>query len=116
MNSKYENYSLKDLTLEYFQMDITIEKMNTIKSNYDKEITLQYDLRKDIYNLIKLRQKEEIENEEKKKQEIEELHKLMKEKARLRRRAKVLKQQELIKEKQLSESKLDEICNLAIQN
>ena len=59
--SKYENFTLKDLSMEYFVMEQRIQKLIEKKNDVCKEIDDQYEIKREVYNMIKIKQNEKIE-------------------------------------------------------
>jgi hypothetical protein len=81
-----ENLNLSELTIKYFQMEQDIEKMNIQKEKYQEEINEQYNIKGNIYLLIKKKQKEqEDEIEENKKKLKESLENAQLKKAQMKR-------------------------------
>lgn len=59
MDEKYSNFTLKDLTFEYFKYEENIQKIQIKKMELEKQIDDLYNERCDVYNLIKEKQVEE---------------------------------------------------------
>ncbi|AIW01905.1 MAG: hypothetical protein ASQ68_gp15 [Yellowstone Lake virophage 6] len=87
-----ESLDLSQLTLKYFVMESEIDKMNKQKEEYQAQITQQYNLKGELWVLIKKKQKElEDEIEENKKKLHESI--VNNKKARETRRNEKLKAQ-----------------------
>ena len=61
-----ENLTLEKLTLRYFEMENEIDKMNIQKGKYQEEIHEQYNLKGELWVLIRKKQKEQEKFEENK--------------------------------------------------
>jgi uncharacterized membrane-anchored protein YjiN (DUF445 family) len=61
MVSKYENYNLKDLTFEYFEMNKRMNKIRQKINETEKEFSSIYALQNDLSNMIRKKQDEEDE-------------------------------------------------------
>jgi HPt (histidine-containing phosphotransfer) domain-containing protein len=81
-----ESLDLTQLTLKYFEMEREIDKMNKQKEEYQEQITQQYRIKGEIWNLIRKKQKEqEDEIEENKKKLKESLENAQLKKAQMKR-------------------------------
>lgn len=58
---RFKNFTLKDLTFEYFKYEENIQKIQIKKMDLEKQIDDLYNERCDVYNLIKIKQVEEDE-------------------------------------------------------
>jgi len=67
-----DNLDLQELVLKYFEMEREIDKMNQKKLEYEKEITQQYNIKGNIYVLIKKKQKEQDDEIEENKKKLKE--------------------------------------------
>lgn len=65
MVSRFKNFTLKDLTFEYFKYEETIQKLLNKKMDIEKQIDGMYNERCEVYQLIKERQTEEEETRKK---------------------------------------------------
>lgn len=54
----YNNQNLKELTFIYFEIENKINMMQEQRVEFEKKITEQYNIKSNIYNLIKKKQKE----------------------------------------------------------
>jgi len=61
MFSKFNNFTLKDLTFEYFKYEENIQKIQNKKTELEKQIDELYNERCEVYQLIKVKQTEEEE-------------------------------------------------------
>jgi hypothetical protein len=119
-----ENLSLSELTLKYFEMESEIDKMNKQKEEYQAQITQQYNLKGELWVLIKKKQKEqddEIEENKKKLHESilnnkneRENRRHEKLKAQYEERIKRESEPEFILQKE-KERALDDLCYQAIE-
>ena len=64
----YNNQNVKKLCFEFFEMERLIKKMQDKLIEDEKLITIQYKIKGEIYNLIKSKQIEEEEEENKMKE------------------------------------------------
>lgn len=119
-----ENLSLSELTLKYFVMESEIDKMNIQKGKYQEQIHEQYNLKGELWVLIRKKQKEQEEEIEENKKKLHESI-INNKKARENRRHEKLKAQyeerlkiesdpEFILQKE-KERALNDLCYQAIE-
>jgi ATPase subunit of ABC transporter with duplicated ATPase domains len=101
-----ESLDLTQLTLRYFEMESEIDKMNKQKEEYQAQITQQYNLKGELWVLIKKKQKElEDEIEENKRKLKESLENAQLKRAQMKRE----KLEKAIEERKKRESDPDYI-------
>jgi len=119
-----ENMTLQELVLKYFEMERDIEKMNKKKLEYEKEIMEQYNLKGNIYVLIKKKQKEQEDEIEENKKKLKEslentkLKKAQEKREKLEKAIKARKQRENDPEyilKKENKKKLNDLCCTMIE-
>lgn len=61
MGTKYSEYTLPELSNEYFEFEKKIRDVNNKKNELDLKVMDLYNERKDVYDLIRKKQEEEME-------------------------------------------------------
>ena len=65
MGSKYSEYTLPELSNEYFKFELKIRDENDKKTKLDEKVMELYNERLEVYNLIRQKQNEEMEIKQK---------------------------------------------------